>query len=111
MLTGISFYPVLKDTAKLIEKKTGLFLDVFAVKNKFFGETVTVSGLVTATDIDGQAPRGYDFYTVPSNMLKEFSTVFLDNVSLKDLSERLGAPIIVVDETGKDIINKLSELK
>ena len=110
MLTGVSFYPVLNETAKLIEKKTGLSLDVFAVKNKFFGETVTVSGLVTATDIDGQAPRGYDFYTVPSNMLKEFSTVFLDNVSLKDLSERLGAPIIVLDETGKDLISKLSEL-
>lgn len=110
MLTGVSFYPVLNETAKLIEKKTGLSLDVFAVKNKFFGEIVTVSGLVTATDIDGQAPRGYDFYTVPSNMLKEFSTVFLDNVSLKDLSERLGAPIIVLDETGKDLISKLSEL-
>ena len=69
-----------------------------------------MSGLITAGDILKQAPRGYDAYTVPSNMLKEFSTLFLDNVSLSEVEKELGK-VIVVNETGNDLLEKLSELK
>lgn len=110
MLTGVSFEPVLKNVAKIVADKLGLEITVKAVENNFFGKTVTVSGLVTAGDILAQAPRGYDAYTVPSNMLKEFSTLFLDNVSLDEVEKALGK-VIVVNETGGDLIKKLSELK
>lgn len=110
MLTGVSFEPVLKNVAKIVADKLGLEITVKAVENDFFGKTVTVSGLVTAGDILAQAPRGYDAYTVPSNMLKEFSTLFLDNVSLDEVEKALGK-VIVVNETGGDLIKKLSELK
>ena len=110
MLTGVSFEPVLKNVAKIVADKLGLEITVKAVENDFFGKTVTVSGLVTAGDILAQAPKGYDAYTVPSNMLKEFSTLFLDNVSLDEVEKALGK-VIVVNETGGDLIKKLSELK
>lgn len=110
MLTGVSFEPVLKNVAKIVADKLGLEITVKAIENNFFGKTVTVSGLVTAGDILAQAPRGYDAYTVPSNMLKEFSTLFLDNVSLDEVEKALGK-VIVVNETGGDLIKKLSELK
>lgn len=110
MLTGVSFEPVLKNVAKIVADKLGLEITVKAIENNFFGKTVTVSGLVTAGDILEQAPKGYDAYTVPSNMLKEFSTLFLDNVSLDEVEKALGK-VIVVNETGGDLIKKLSELK
>lgn len=110
MLTGVSFEPVLKNVAKIVADKLGLEITVKAIENNFFGKTVTVSGLVTAGDILAQAPKGYDAYTVPSNMLKEFSTLFLDNVSLDEVEKALGK-VIVVNETGGDLIKKLSELK
>lgn len=110
MLTGVSFEPVLKTVVPRIEKKLGLDIAVKAIQNDFFGKTVTVSGLITAGDILKQAPRGYDAYTIPSNMLKEFSTLFLDNVSLSDVEKELGK-VIVVNETGNDLLEKLSELK
>lgn len=110
MLTGVSFEPVLKNVAKIVADKLGLEITVKAIENNYFGKTVTVSGLVTAGDILAQAPKGYDAYTVPSNMLKEFSTLFLDNVSLDEVEKALGK-VIVVNETGGDLIKKLSELK
>ena len=110
MLTGVSFEPVLKNVAKIVADKLGLEITVKAIENNFFGKTVTVSGLVTAGDILAQAPKSYDAYTVPSNMLKEFSTLFLDNVSLDEVEKALGK-VIVVNETGGDLIKKLSELK
>lgn len=110
MLTGVSFEPILKTVVGRIKDKLGLDVTVKAIENEFFGKTVTVSGLITAGDILKQAPRGYDAYTVPSNMLKEFSTLFLDNVSLSEVEKELGK-VIVVNETGNDLLEKLSELK
>ena len=110
LVTGQSFAPYLKEFAERIAQKTGLNITVFAVKNNFFGESVTVAGLVTATDIAAQVePRGIDFLVVPSNMLKEFSDVFLDNVTLGELEQKLGVKIIVASFWGGDLIEKIIE--
>ncbi|HKL93954.1 MAG TPA: DUF512 domain-containing protein [Clostridia bacterium] len=110
-ITGVSFAPLLKDFAKEIEKKLGVKIEVWAIKNTYFGESVTVAGLVTATDIISQVKtKDTDGFIIPSNMLKEFSTVFLDDISLADLENSLGKKVLVASESGDDLLKKIIEL-
>jgi len=108
LITGTSFAPHLLPFAKRIERKLGASLEVFAVENKFFGKSVTVAGLLTASDIAAQVGgESIDFYVIPSNMLKEFSDVFLDNVKVSELEQKLGKKIVVADSAGDDLIEKI----
>lgn len=99
IITGVSAESSMKRIKKLLESKwSGFKMNIYVVKNHFFGESVTVAGLVTATDIIEQY-RGYkfteDILLIPSVMMKQFDDVFLDNVSLAELQEKLGKKITV----------------
>jgi len=79
---------------------------VYAIRNDFFGESVTVSGLVTGGDIVAQL-RGRALGTrllIPQNMLRHGEDVFLDNVTVSEVSEALGVPIRVVRQDGADLL-------
>ena len=109
MVTGVSFAPILRTYVGQLEDKLGIECKVHAVKNDFFGHSVTVAGLVTATDIISQVERGADAYVIPDNMLREFSDTFLDNKTLKEVEDALGAPIIVVPHDGSDLAALIAE--
>lgn len=94
-------------TGKLIEptllalsKKAGtigtVMQNVIGIVNHFFGERITVSGLVTGSDIITQL-KGLelgDVVYIPRNMLKSDEEIFLDNVTLKQLEIELKCPVI-----------------
>lgn len=103
MITGVSFAPVLKEYMPALESKLGIKCKVNGVVNDYFGHSVTVAGLVTAGDIIAQVERGADAYVLPDNMLREFTDTFLDNKSIKEVEDALGAPIIVVPHNGNDL--------
>ncbi|MDE5601604.1 MAG: DUF512 domain-containing protein [Clostridia bacterium] len=109
MVTGVSFAPILRTYVERLENKLGIKCKVHGVKNDFFGHSVTVAGLVTATDIISQVERGADAYVIPDNMLREFSDTFLDNKSIKEVEEALDAPIIVVPHDGSDLAKLIAE--
>ena len=109
LITGKSFAPVLEVEKKKIETKLGLNLDVLGVSNAFFGTSVTVAGLVVGKDIVAQAEgKDTDVYLVPDNMLREFTTTFLDDTTVKDIETQLGKPVIVVQHNGSDLAEKLA---
>lgn len=86
---------------------TGLELEVIPIKNKFFGESITVSGLVTGQDIIDQL-KGYkyiDGIIIPKSMLRKDSNVFLDNLTIEDIENRLKVRIIPIEVSGKDFVN------
>jgi len=99
VITGVSGVGTMKKAKALIESKfDNVKINIYPVVNKFFGETVTVTGLVTATDIIGSYGNKKfteKYVMLPSVMLKEFEDVFLDNKSVKDLSEALNKKIVV----------------
>lgn len=110
MITGVAFAPILSKRAKELETKLGITCEVKGIVNKFFGESVTVAGLITATDIISQvAGTKADAFMIPDNMLREFCDTFLDNTTVKEVEEKLGAPLIVVSHNGSDMINKIVE--
>ena len=88
------------------EKYDNIHGRVCAVRNDFFGEQITVSGLITGKDIIAQL-RGRDLggrLLIPRNMLRHGDDVFLDDVTVSELSEALGVPIRVVGQNGADLL-------
>lgn len=106
LVTGESFYPILLETAKKLEKSSGAKLMVHKINNNFFGKTVTVAGLITAGDIIAQLEGKVEGGTliIPSEMLREFEDVFLDNITIDELENALNVRIIVERGNLIDII-------
>lgn len=92
---------------KIQEKFPNVQVDVVPIRNDFFGETITVSGLITAQDLENQL-KGMnlgDKLLIPCNMLKNEEDVFLDDVSVEELSRKLNTEIVIVDEGGADLVS------
>ena len=111
--TGTSFYPYLKKFISRLSDKEHLAVDVIPVKNRFFGETVTVAGLLTGRDVISALHDNtdkYQFLAVPDVVLREGDTLFLDNVSLQDVSEATGLQVVTTDGTPQGFIDTLAEI-
>jgi putative radical SAM enzyme (TIGR03279 family) len=110
VLTGVLAHDWLKN---LIESEGIDNLDVKAIKNDFFGQMITVSGLVTGTDIIKQVGdlSSYEGLVIPDVMLKNDEPIFLDDLTLDELSEQLGIKIYPVEAAGESMIKLLEELK
>ena len=106
LATGEAAYPLIASVAKLCEeKRAGLECNVYAIKNEFFGGKITVSGLVTATDIIkqiGDKDLG-DELLIPASMLRSEGDMFLDSITLTELSERLNIKITPVANDGYEL--------
>jgi NifB/MoaA-like Fe-S oxidoreductase len=79
---------------------------IYAVQNEFFGRGVSVSGLITGRDIAAQL-KGRELGSrllIPINMLRRGEDVFLDDMTVTELSETLGVPIKVVAQNGAALL-------
>lgn len=86
-----------------------LKIDLIPVKNNFFGGTVNVTGLLTGQDICTQL-SGRDLgsqIVVSQNMLKAREDIFLDDMTLVELSQRLGVPAVRVGSSGEDLLSAI----
>jgi len=112
VVTGVSSFPFVSVFLAQLAEKTGLSIVPVAVKNHLFGESVTVSGLVSGNDIIA-ALSGTEIgraLLVPDVMLKEGEGVLLDDVSLKALEERLGCRVMPFDTTPQGLYRALKKL-
>nr|WP_317333035.1 DUF512 domain-containing protein [uncultured Romboutsia sp.] len=108
--TGHSAYEFMCEMAKCVMGKCpNVHIDVYKIINNFFGDTITVSGLVTATDIIDQL-KGKDLgetLYIPRSMLKADEEIFLDNITLENLSNIMGIEVVPCLNEGKDFIDKI----
>ena len=108
VITGKLSYPCIKDAAeKLMEHVEGLKIHVHAIRNDFFGENITVSGLLTGTDImeQGKELNLGTRMLLPENVLRSGEQVLLDDYTVQDLEKTLQVPIDIVKSSGYDFIN------
>ena len=112
--TGESAYPFIKAIVDKTEKKwDNLKCNVVAVKNNFFGGHINVAGLITATDLEEQL-KGKDLgeeLLIPSVMLRDGGDMFLDSVTLEELSQKLNIKITPVDNDGFQLLDKILGIK
>jgi NifB/MoaA-like Fe-S oxidoreductase len=92
--TGELFYPILNSFVNRFNEQAGTRLKVVAVKNRFFGEEVTVAGLIGGGDLMAarEAFEG-DFLIVPEQACLKSGHIFLDDMTLEDLSRELQIPV------------------
>ena len=110
IVTGVAAGPFigrLVDAAK--EKFPALRGEVIAIVNDFFGHSITVSGLVTGQDIIRQlsARTLGERVIIPANMLRHGEGVFLDDVTLAQLSDALGRPVQVSETDGYSLVDAI----
>lgn len=114
LVTGEAAYPLIKMIAeKCMGKNPLLKARVFPIKNNFFGGKINVSGLVTATDIAEQL-RNEDLgeeLLIPSVMLRAEGDMFLDSVTVDELSKRLGVKITSVNNDGYELVDAILGIK
>ena len=89
---------------------TGLTVEVRALENGFFGPSVTVSGLLTGGDLV-RGLRGADGAAVliSACMLRDGETVFLDDMTLEEVSRALEKPVIPVGRRGDEVLSAILE--
>ena len=105
--TGEAAYGLIKSLSdKLSEQCPGLCINVFPIKNEFFGGQVTVTGLLTGTDIANQLRKpaadgmlGEKLY-LSCNVLRSEGDVFLDDMTPDQLSEKLSVPLEFIENSG-----------
>ena len=104
--TGVSAAPFIRSLAeKAARRDPAIRGTIYPVVNDFFGHTIDVAGLVTGGDIIRQL-TGKELgkrLLIPRNMLRQGEGVFLDDVTLPELSEKLGVPVRVVEQDGGDL--------
>ncbi len=108
--TGEAAYEFISSLARELESRlTDTKINVYKIENKFFGENITVAGLVVGADLREQLD-GKDLGTklfIPSVMLRYENDLFLDGVSIDSLSEELGVEIETVNNSGFEFVEAL----
>lgn len=108
--TGEISYDFIRGLADRIQNECGgVKIDVYAVKNDFFGGGVSVSGLVTGGDIIRQL-KGIiktDTLIIPHSMLRDNDNIFLDDVTVAEVEEALNVTIIPTYNDGYEFIEKI----
>ncbi|MDO4339425.1 MAG: DUF512 domain-containing protein [Eubacteriales bacterium] len=108
LATGRLAAPFLKTyTDRITEKFPRVKVEIRTIVNTYFGEEITVSGLITGSDLKEQL-KGHvtgDRLLLPCNMLRSGEDVFLDDVTVEELEDYLGTEIVVVDEGGGDLVS------
>ncbi len=111
IVTGISVYETMCDFAKIItEKISNIEINVEKIINNFFGEEITVSGLLCGSDIIEQL-RGKklgDNLIITKNMLRDGENVLLDDVTTEDIERELNTKIIAVGDDGYELLDAIT---
>ncbi len=111
LVTGASFGPLLRMFLERLRLTRGLSMNLVAVRNNFFGPSVTVAGLLTGSDIlsslENKARR--DFVFIPADAVSD-DGLFLDGMSVEQLSDRVGSRIVPVRSL-KDVVENFHAIR
>ena len=114
LATGKLAYPYLKRMIETLQTKyPNVIVHLYEIRNDFFGELITVAGLITGQDVKAQLsgrPLGSRLL-LPCCMLRNGEEVFLDDVNLDQLKEALQVQIDIVKSSGQDLIEAVLDEK
>lgn len=110
LITGKLAYPyILSMAEQMMETFDFLQIRVFGITNEFFGERITVSGLLTGQDIEKQL-RGKDLgecILLPENVLRSGENIFLDDMTVEELEKALQVRVDIVKSSGRDFVDTI----
>ncbi|MBM3335267.1 DUF512 domain-containing protein [Candidatus Sumerlaeota bacterium] len=111
VVTGVSAAMFLRPVIGRLNAIEGLRVRLIVVRNRLFGPTVTVSGLLAGRDILAVllARRRADLYLLPANCLRPWDKILIDDLPLDHLSARLDRPVVPVEGTCRDLVRAAME--
>ena len=106
IVTGVAAYPMIERQIDRLKRVCpNLNVNIYKIINNFFGESITVSGLLTGKDMYDQLkdkPLGEELL-IPQNCLRHGEEVFLCGMTVKELSEKLGVPVRASGSDGYEL--------
>lgn len=119
LATGADFYPYLCELCKRAEEKYGIEISVKKIINNFFGETITVAGLITGQDLAEQLKNCDigDCLLLPSGMISDYTNhtenknKFLDDMTVEELEKALNTKIILTNGDGGQLLRDILGVK
>lgn len=118
MITGVLAYnEILSARDKICKKNPNIKIDVYKIINNYFGETITVNGLLTGVDIINQLKGKINskYLFMASNMFRRGyelapeAEVLLDDLTVEDIEKALDIKVIICDYSGEDLIKLINE--
>ncbi|MBQ2942890.1 MAG: DUF512 domain-containing protein [Clostridia bacterium] len=113
IITGVAAYDLMCETAKKVKEKcSSVNTKVFAIRNEFFGESVTVSGLVTGGDIINQLKGKHlpSEILMPEVMFRDSTDIMLDDVTIETLEKELNVKITKIKTDGYSTVDAICGL-
>lgn len=109
VVTGVSAATFLRPIVRRLNAIEGLRVSLVVVRNRLFGPTVTVSGLLAGRDVSDVllARRRADRYLLPANCLRPWDHLFLDDVSLDGLATALDRPVRQITGNCSDFVKAI----
>ena len=108
--TSVSAYKLFEEIVDLLQEKWhNLHIDLYCVKNDFFGHSINVAGLITGQDYFNQLTGkslGSELF-ISTNSLKNDEDIFLDDMTLDELSEKLNVKITPVENDGYILVQRI----
>ncbi len=119
LATGVDFYPYLAMLCEKAEEKYGIEINVHKIINNFFGETITVSGLITGQDLAEQLKNQDlgDYLILPSSMISDYTNhtehknKFLDDMTVEEMENILKTKIILTNGNGSQLLKDILGVK
>lgn len=117
--TGADFYPFLNELCKKAEEKYDIKIQVKKIINNFFGETITVSGLITGTDLYEQLKNcdlGEKLF-ISQSMISDYTNhtenknKFLDDMTVEKLENKLNVKIVLTKGSGGQLLKDILGVK
>ncbi len=106
--TGKLAAPFIEELSQeLMRKFPKVDIRVYTIVNNFFGERITVSGLITGQDLIAQLKNVElgEKLLIPQNMVRQEERDFLDDITVAEASETLQVPIDIVKSSGQDFVD------
>ena len=108
--TGQLAYPMMQDFAERVQQAfPQVQVQVKKIRNDFWGPTITVAGLITGQDLLAQL-EGLDLGSellIPANMLRHEQDRFLDDLTLEQVQETLGVPVLPVEDDAFELLARM----
>ena len=110
LATGLLAAPYLETLVEMVrEKFPGRMIHLYPIRNDFFGEQITVAGLITGQDLMTQLkgkPLGSRLL-LPEVMFKNGEEVFLDDITRTQVETALQIPVHIVKSSGYDLLEAI----
>ncbi len=108
--TGSAAYPLICELVDIAKKKWhNLECNVYEIKNDFFGESITVAGLITGKDLISQLKNKKlgDCLLLPSSMFRAQGDIMLDDTSIEDIEAALNVKVKIIQNDGYELLSAI----